>query len=152
MSISVDNSGRVYVDFNRLLFPYTHREGSVLTNELPEECDQFRFLRPTCLDNLKGSVELILEKTSDMRISIPFDLSSHPFIIIPLPWFIRSRRPIAFVDLDGKTGLASGQVPGFQDWKYPGTLTQTWHQVQMTQIYSNPLNFFVSPCPGYPCC
>ena len=30
--------------------------------------------------------------------------------------------------------------------------TQTWHQVQMTQIYSNPLNFFVSPCPGYPCC
>ncbi len=85
MSISVDTSCRVYADFNRLLFLYTHREGSVLTNELPEEWDQFRFLRPTCLDNLKGSVELILTKTSDMRISIPFDLSSHPFIIIPLP-------------------------------------------------------------------
>ncbi len=51
------------------------------------------------------------------------------------------------VNLDGKTGLVSG----FQDWKYPGTLTQTWQQAQMTQIYSNPLNFFVSPCPKYPC-
>ncbi len=29
--------------------------------------------------------------------------------------------------LDGKTGLVPGLVPGFQDWKCPGTLTQTWH-------------------------
>ena len=49
--------------------------------------------------------------------------------------------------LDGKTGLVSG----FQDWKSPGTLTQTWHQTQMTQIYSNPLKYFASPCPEYPC-
>jgi len=41
---------------------------------------------------MKGSVGLILVKSSDMRISIPFDLSSRPFI--PLPCFIRSRRPL----------------------------------------------------------
>ncbi len=34
---------------------------------------------------------LTLTKASDMRISIPFNLSSRPFI--PLPYFIRSRRP-----------------------------------------------------------
>jgi hypothetical protein len=36
-------------------------------------------------------VGLILAKASVMRISIPIDLSSRPFI--PLPCFIRSRRP-----------------------------------------------------------
>jgi hypothetical protein len=73
-------------------FLYPHRESSVLSKELPEESDQFRFLRVSCLTNLKGSVGLILTKSSDMRISIPFDLSSRSFI--PLPCFIRSRRPI----------------------------------------------------------
>ena len=29
--------------------------------------------------------------------------------------------------LDGKTGLVPDVVPGFQDWKCPGTLVQTWH-------------------------
>jgi hypothetical protein len=29
--------------------------------------------------------------------------------------------------LDGKTGLVPGLVPGFQGWKCPGTLAQTWH-------------------------
>ena len=33
-------------------------------------------------------------------------------------------------------------VPGFQGWKCPGTLAQTWYQTQMTQIYSNSLQFF----------
>jgi hypothetical protein len=80
MSVSVDTSGRVYDDFNRLLFFHAHREASDLDNELQEESDQFRFLRATCLDNLKGSVGLILTKASDMRISIPLDLSSRPFI------------------------------------------------------------------------
>ena len=47
--------------------------------------DQFRFLHATCLANLKGSVGLILAKPSAMRISIPLDLSSRPFI--PLPRF-----------------------------------------------------------------
>jgi len=53
---------------------------------------QFRFLHAACLANLKGSFGLILEKVSVMRISIPLDLSSRSFI--PLPCFIRSRRPI----------------------------------------------------------
>jgi hypothetical protein len=92
MPVAVDTSGRVYDDFNRLLFLHPHRKPSALANELTEKSDQFRFLRATCLANLKGSVGLILAKTSVMRISIPLDLSSRPFI--PLPRFIRLRRPI----------------------------------------------------------
>ena len=86
MSLAVDTSGLVYDDFNRLLFLHAHREASVLVNDLSEESGT------TCLANLKGSVGLILAKSSVMRISIPLDLSSRPFI--PLPRFIRSRRPI----------------------------------------------------------
>ena len=56
MSLTVDTSGRVYDDFKCLLFLYTHRETSVLTNELWEELDQFRFLHDTCLGNLKGQL------------------------------------------------------------------------------------------------
>jgi hypothetical protein len=89
MSLGVDTSDRIYDDFSRLLFFQAHREASDLGNELPEESGQFRFLRTACLANLKGSVGLILAKTSDMRISIPLDLSSRSFI--PLPCFIRSR-------------------------------------------------------------
>ena len=89
MPVAVDTSGRVYDDFSRLLFLHAHREASVLANELPEESEQFRFLRAACLANIKGSVGLILAKSSVMRISIPLDLSSRPFI--PLPRFIRSR-------------------------------------------------------------
>jgi hypothetical protein len=48
-----------------LYFFHTHREASVLTNELPEESGQFRFLGDTCFVNLKGSVGLILAKSSD---------------------------------------------------------------------------------------
>ena len=81
----------IYDDFSRLLLLHAHREASALANELPEESDQFLFLRATSLTNLKGSVGLILTKPSVMRISIPLDLSSRPFI--PLPQFIRSRRP-----------------------------------------------------------
>jgi hypothetical protein len=90
MSLVVDTSDGIYDDFLRILFFHTHREASALTNELPEESDQFRFLRVACLANLKGSVGLLLAEASDMRISIPFDLSSRSFI--PLPRFIRSRR------------------------------------------------------------
>jgi hypothetical protein len=92
MTVTVDTSVRVDDDFNRLLFLHSHRETSSLTNELPEESDQFCFLRATCLANLKESVGLILENVSVMRISIPLDLSSRPFI--PLPCFIRSRSPL----------------------------------------------------------
>ena len=97
MPVAVDTSGRIYDDFLRLLFLHAHREASALVNEIPEETGQFRFLLATCLDNIKGSVGLILAKASDMRISIPLDLSFRSFI--PLPRFIRSRRPTLFQSL-----------------------------------------------------
>ena len=90
MPVAVDTSGRVYDDFSRLLFLHAHREASALSNEIPEESEQFRFLRAACYANIKGSVGLILDKTSTMWISIPLDLSSRTFI--PLPCFMRSRR------------------------------------------------------------
>ena len=90
MPVAVDTGGRIYEDFSRLLFLYAHHEASALTNELPEESEQFRFLRAACFANIKGSVGLILAKASAMRISIPLDVSSRSFI--PLPRFMRSRR------------------------------------------------------------
>ena len=47
MPVTVDTSGRIYDDFSRLPFLQANREPSALTNELPEESDQFRFLRAT---------------------------------------------------------------------------------------------------------
>ncbi len=91
MPVAVDTSGRIYDDFLRLIFLYVHRETSALANDLPEESGHFRFLHTACLANIKGSVGLILAKVSAMRISIPLDLSSRPFILPPR--FIRSRRP-----------------------------------------------------------
>ena len=90
MPVAVDTSGRIYDDFLRLLFLHAHREASALANDIPEESGHFRFLRAACLPNIKGSVGLILTKASVIRISIPLDLSSRPFI--PLPCFILSRR------------------------------------------------------------
>ncbi len=74
---------------------HVHREVFPLTNELPEESNQFRVLHSICLAILKGSVGLILAKTSVMRISILLDLSSRD--VIPLYRFIRSRRPIVSI-------------------------------------------------------
>jgi hypothetical protein len=68
MPVAVDTSDRVYDDFSRLLFLHAHREASALANEIPEESEQFRFLRETCYVNIKGSVGLILGKVSDIRI------------------------------------------------------------------------------------
>ena len=90
MPVAVDTSGHIYDDFLRLIFLHAHCESSPLPNDIPEESGHFRFLRGACLANIKGSVGLILAKASAMRISIPMDLSSRPFI--PLPRFIRSRR------------------------------------------------------------
>jgi hypothetical protein len=90
MPVAVDTADRIYEDFSRLLFLHAHREASVLGNELPEESEQFRFLRAAWFANIKGSVGLILDKASALRISIPLDLSSRPFI--PLPCFMWSRR------------------------------------------------------------
>ena len=52
MSVAVDTSGRIYDDFSRLLFLHAHREASVLSNEISEESDQFRFLRAACFANI----------------------------------------------------------------------------------------------------
>ena len=90
LPLAVD-TGHLYDDCIRLHFLHDHREESVLANELPEESDQFRFLRAACFANLKGAVGLIMAKASAMRISIPLDLSSRLFI--PPPRFIHSRRP-----------------------------------------------------------
>ncbi len=94
LPLTVDTSGRIYDDFIRFLFLDAHGETSALGHELPEESDQFRCLLVACLTNLKGSVGLLLTKVSDMRISIPLDLSSLSFI--PLSRFIRSGAPHRF--------------------------------------------------------
>jgi hypothetical protein len=84
LPVSVDTTGRLYDDFSHLIFLHTHRESSVLTNEIPEESDQFHFLRVTCYANIKGSLGLILAKASVMRISIPLDFSPRSFIPVSL--------------------------------------------------------------------
>ncbi len=90
--------GHYWTDVWRI-YPFSifhvHRETSVLSYELPEESDQFRFLHALCFANLKGAVGLIMVKVSVMRISIPLDLSCRS--CIPLPRFIRSRRPTPFL-------------------------------------------------------
>ncbi len=90
LPVAVNTSGRVYDDFVRLIFFHEHRETSILTGELPEESEQFRLVRAARLANIKGSVGLILAKASGMRVTIPIDLSTRPFI--PLPRFFNSRR------------------------------------------------------------
>ena len=77
--LAVDTTGRLYDDFIRLLFLDDHREASALADELPEESDQFRFLRAVCFTNFKGAAGLIMSKSSAMWISIPLDLSSRSF-------------------------------------------------------------------------
>ncbi len=89
ISLPVDTSDHIYDDFLRLLFLHVHREVSALPNDIPEESRHFCFLHTACLSNIKGSVGLILAKASTMRISIPLDLSSRPFI--PPSRFIHSR-------------------------------------------------------------
>ncbi len=56
LSVVVNTSGHVYDDFVRLIFLCVYREPSILAGELPEESEQFRFLRAARLVNLKGSV------------------------------------------------------------------------------------------------
>ena len=88
MPVVVDTSGRIYDDFSCLLFLHSHRKTSAQDNELPEESDQFRFLRAPCVANLKGSSGLILAKASVMRISIPLDLHMKGIHLIVLSAFL----------------------------------------------------------------
>ena len=94
--LGVDTTGRLYDDFVMLFFLHSHHEASDLPNELLEESEQFRFLRASCFANLKGTGGLIIPKASVMYVGIPLDLSSRSFI--PLPRFIRSRRPTPLLD------------------------------------------------------
>jgi len=93
----------------RLLSLYVHRETSALVSEIPEEPDQFRFLRADCLRSrtrhhifvvvrvkkknvvvvVKGHTDLNFVKASVMRVSIHLDLSTRSFIL--LPGFLRRR-------------------------------------------------------------
>jgi hypothetical protein len=88
LSITVSTSGHVYEDFVRLLFLHVHREASILAGELPEESEQFRFLRASRLANLKGSVGLILVKTNTGYYSHRFVYT----VFHTLPRFLNSRR------------------------------------------------------------
>ena len=78
---------RVYFqeEFWYLLFLHVNRESSDVPGELSEESVQFRFIRASCWDNLKGSIGLTLTKASTMRVTIPLDSSTRSFI--PLPRF-----------------------------------------------------------------
>ena len=49
LPLSVDTTGRMYHEFIRLIFLHSHREASVLANELSEESDQFHFLHAVSL-------------------------------------------------------------------------------------------------------
>ena len=64
LPVGVDTTGRIYDDFSHLFFLHPNREASTLVNEIPEESDQFRFLRTVPYPNIKGSVGLILVKSS----------------------------------------------------------------------------------------
>ena len=87
--VAASTSGRINEETLRLLFLHANREASALAGEVPEESAQFRFIRAACLANLKGSLGLTLAKAAAMRLTIPLDLSTKPFI--PLPRFIRTR-------------------------------------------------------------
>ena len=89
LTVTASTSGRINEETLRLLFLHANREASALAGEVSEESAQFRFIRTACLANLKGSLGLMLPKAVVMRLSIPLDLSTKPFI--PLPRFIRTR-------------------------------------------------------------
>ena len=44
LTVTVNTSGHVYDDFIHLFFLYVYRDASILTGELTEESEQFRFL------------------------------------------------------------------------------------------------------------
>ena len=79
----MNTSRHVYDNFVRLLFLHENREASILVGELPEEPEQFRFFKAAHLTNLKDSVGLILAKVFTVRVTIPIDLSTWSFTVVP---------------------------------------------------------------------
>ncbi len=126
--------GRMYDEFIRLLFLHAHREASALANELSEESHQFRFLHVSCFTNLKGVVGLIMTKVSVIRISIPLDLLSRP--CVPLPHFLRSRRPTPCF------------VPSSRTFSSSFCLTGTWCGGRCTKFEENQTNVQWVILPG----
>ncbi len=98
LPVSDYTSSPVYDDFVLLIFFHVHREASILAGEssLAVKSEQFRFLWTARLSNIKDSAGLILSKVSVMRVTIPIDLSTRPFI--PLPRFFNSRRVPPLID------------------------------------------------------
>ena len=86
LSVVVNSSGHVYDDFVRLLVLDAHREASILAGELPEESDQFRFLRAASLTNLKdkGLCRNDFFTASAMRVTIPTRPSSSFLSLVSL--------------------------------------------------------------------
>jgi hypothetical protein len=72
MPVTVDTSGCIYDDFSCLLFFHDHREVSVLTNELPEESDQFRFLRVVLLKKCHAKTMINRKVNFGSGIKDPF--------------------------------------------------------------------------------
>jgi hypothetical protein len=81
---------------NTLVLPYLVDKTISLSTRIPNRRYRINFVFFALLVYLilRGSVGVILTKAPVMRISIPVDLSSRSFL--PLPSFIRSRRPIGF--------------------------------------------------------
>ena len=63
---------RLYHDFIRFLFWQDHREDSVLGREIPEESDQFRFLRVVYLTMLLHPLPSSFFSTFCLRTVCPF--------------------------------------------------------------------------------
>jgi hypothetical protein len=77
--IAASTSARLYPDFIRLLFLHAHREASALANEVPKSQITLGSNTQLALLTLRGF---------GLRVSIPIDLSSRPFIRPPR--FLRS--------------------------------------------------------------
>jgi hypothetical protein len=75
VSVTVNTSGHIYEDFTRLFFLHVHRESSILTGELPEESDQFRFLWRT---------GLVLSRFSFNQILDNVGYYSHQFVYVSI--------------------------------------------------------------------
>ena len=93
--VVVSTSGRINEEFLLLLFLHVNREASTLFGELSEESCQFRLIRSACLtDNLKGSIELMLDEVLVMRVTIPLDVSTRTFIPLPRSIHTRNTTPL----------------------------------------------------------
>ena len=122
-------------------FPACSPLASALANELPEEY-QFRFLRATCLANLKGSVGtvgLILAKESVMRISTPFGCPNVHWVTNVKKIFTRKWETRSSVQHAGRRSRTSRRCTPVTVTKgryirmsFAGTSVQRWTDTRTT--------------------